>query len=292
MRVIVSYSGGKDSQACLIWAVNKYGKDKVEAVFCDTGWEHPDTYTHIENTCDALGVRLTILNNNNGETFESASIKAKMFPDSRRRFCTTKLKVMPMIDWILSQNENILVIQGIRGKESQSRAKMAAECSYFGEYYNKEKKGLYRKRDVLKWAKQYDASILRPLFEWSAQDVIDYILANGQEVNPLYKRGASRVGCYPCIMARQLEIKMISRDVPMIERLIKLERDVNSVRDNGVGTFFSKGFIPASFCKEYGNGKPSVSDVVSYVTRDDANLDLFEPDEGYSCMSIYHGLCE
>lgn len=31
MKVIVSYSGGKDSQACLIWAVNKYGKDRVEA---------------------------------------------------------------------------------------------------------------------------------------------------------------------------------------------------------------------------------------------------------------------
>lgn len=49
MKIIVSFSGGKDSQACLIQAANKYGVDKIEAVFCDTGWEHPDTYQHISN---------------------------------------------------------------------------------------------------------------------------------------------------------------------------------------------------------------------------------------------------
>ena len=32
MKIAVSFSGGKDSQVCLIWAVEKYGKDKVEAV--------------------------------------------------------------------------------------------------------------------------------------------------------------------------------------------------------------------------------------------------------------------
>lgn len=43
MKIIVSFSGGKDSQACLIQATKQYGADKIEAVFCDTGWEHPDT---------------------------------------------------------------------------------------------------------------------------------------------------------------------------------------------------------------------------------------------------------
>lgn len=36
MKIIVSFSGGKDSQACLIQATNKYEADKIEAVFCDT----------------------------------------------------------------------------------------------------------------------------------------------------------------------------------------------------------------------------------------------------------------
>ena len=292
MRIVVSFSGGKDSQACLIWAAKKYGVSNIEAVFCDTGWEHPLTYEHIESTCNKMGVKLNKLINSKGETFSSISIKMKMFPNSQRRVCTTSLKMKPMLDWILNQEDNLLVIQGIRGKESQSRAKMAKECSYFGEYYDKTKKGLYRKKDVLKWASKYDASILRPLFEWTSQDVIDYILANNQDVNPLYKRGVSRVGCYPCIMARQLEVKILSKDAPMLQRLVQLEKDVNNARDYGKASFFPKVYIPYAFCREYGNGVPSIMDVVNYVTRNDDVLDMFEPEEGYSCMSIYHGLCE
>lgn len=37
---------------------------------------------------------------------------------------------------------------------------------------------------------------------------------------------------------------------------------------------------------------PTVQDVLKYVNRNDAQLDLFEPEGGYSCMSLYHGLCE
>lgn len=61
MKIIVSFSGGKDSQACLIQATKQYGADKIEAVFCDTGWEHPDTYQHITDTCSQMGVKLTTL---------------------------------------------------------------------------------------------------------------------------------------------------------------------------------------------------------------------------------------
>ena len=34
-------------------------------------------------------------------------------------------------------------------------------------------------------------------------------------------------------------------------------------------------------------------EVINYVNRDDVGMDdLFEPEDGYSCMSMYHGLCE
>ena len=58
MKILVQFSGGKDSQASLIKAVNDYGKDKITAVFCDTGWEHADTYTHIHDVCKQLDVEL------------------------------------------------------------------------------------------------------------------------------------------------------------------------------------------------------------------------------------------
>jgi 7-cyano-7-deazaguanine synthase in queuosine biosynthesis len=37
MKIIVQFSGGKDSHAALIWAVKKYGAENITAQFSDTG---------------------------------------------------------------------------------------------------------------------------------------------------------------------------------------------------------------------------------------------------------------
>lgn len=288
MKVLVQFSGGKDSQACLIKAVNDYGKDKVTAVFCDTGWEHQDTYTHINNVVQQLGVPLVTLRSDKYKDFVDMSIKKNRFPSSQRRFCTSELKVIPMINYILAQDESFIIIQGIRAKESKARAGYDVECAYFKGYFNDEIKGLYHKKAVLEWCKTHDASVLRPIFHWSAQDVIDYILANGQRPNHLYERGFSRVGCFPCIMCRKREVQLISKDDWASKRLIDAEKRMK-VEKRG-STFFSPGYIPARFCA---NGQyPTVEEVFKYVNRFDAQLDLFEPEEGYNCMSVYHGLCE
>ena len=112
MKVLVSFSGGKDSHACLIEAVNKYGSDKIEAVFCDTGWEHPDTYNHIIKTCTDLNVKLTTLKSKCD--FVSLAVYKKRFPSTMARFCTDELKMKPMIDYVLSLNDSCIIIQGIR----------------------------------------------------------------------------------------------------------------------------------------------------------------------------------
>lgn len=60
MRVIVTYSGGKDSQASLLWTIKHLTKTPT-VVFCDTGWEHPLTYKHVRETTEALGLELVVL---------------------------------------------------------------------------------------------------------------------------------------------------------------------------------------------------------------------------------------
>lgn len=289
MKILVSFSGGKDSQVCLIKAVNDYGKDKVTAVFCDTGWEHSVTYEHIHSVCNQLGVELITLKSKKYKDFVDMSVKKARFPSSQRRFCTSELKVIPMIDYIISQDESFIIIQGIRAKESKARAGCDVECSYFKEYFNNEVKGLYHKKAVIEWCKHHDASVLRPIFHWSAQEVIDYILANGQRPNPLYERGFARVGCFPCIMCRKREVRLISKDKWAAQRLMDAEQRMKAEIERG-STFFSPGYIPTRFCsnKQY----PTVQEVFKYVNRNDAQLDMFEPEEGYSCMSLYHGLCE
>lgn len=289
MKVIVQFSGGKDSQACLIWAVKKYGKERITAVFCDTGWEHEITYKHIDDICKNLGVNLIVLRNNKYKDFVDMSIKKSRFPSTMRRFCTSELKIVPMIDYILSHDESFIIIQGIRGAESEKRSKLEVECSYFKEYFNEDVKNLYHKKAVKEWCKTHDASVLRPIFHWTAQQVIDYILGNDQRPNPLYERGFSRVGCFPCIMCRKREVQLISKDEWASRRLIEAERKMSEETPKG-SSFFPPTYIPKRFCA---NGIfPTVHEVFEYVNRNDVEIDMFEPDGGYSCMSLYHGLCE
>ena len=190
-----------------IWGGN------LTAVFCDTGWEHPDTYKHVNDVCLQMGVRLITLKSK--YDFVSLAVHKKRFPSTNARFCTSELKMKPMIDYVLSLKESCIIIQGIRAGESTARAAMEEECMYFKSYFQPNKKGRtenYRSKDVKEWCSQFDASVLRPIFKWSAQQVIDCILDAGQKPNPLYYRGFSRVGCFPCIMCRHKEIELIAKN--------------------------------------------------------------------------------
>jgi 3'-phosphoadenosine 5'-phosphosulfate sulfotransferase (PAPS reductase)/FAD synthetase len=290
MKIIVSFSGGKDSQACLIQAAKRYGTDKIEAVFCDTGWEHPDTYQHITDTCSQMGVKLTTLKSK--YDFVSLAVYKKRFPSTNARFCTSELKMKPMIDHVLSLNESCIIIQGIRAGESATRAAMKDECMYFKSYFQPNRNGkkeTYRSKEVREWCSKYDASVIRPIFRWTSQNVIDCILNAGQKPNPLYYKGFSRVGCFPCIMCRKREVLQLMQDEPMKQRLLEAEQLMREKTERG-STFFPPTYIPRYACtnRQY----PTVEDVFRYVTDKNATLDAFEPEGGYACMSMFHGLCE
>lgn len=68
-----------------IWGGN------LTAVFCDTGWEHPDTYKHVNDVCLQMGVRLITLKSK--YDFVSLAAHKKRFPSTNARFCTSELKL-------------------------------------------------------------------------------------------------------------------------------------------------------------------------------------------------------
>jgi 3'-phosphoadenosine 5'-phosphosulfate sulfotransferase (PAPS reductase)/FAD synthetase len=296
MKILVFYSGGKDSQACLIKAVHDYGAKNIQAVFCDTGWEHPLTYDHIQTTTKQLGVELIILKPEKYDGFIDMVCGRKRFPSTKRRFCTEILKSIPSIDYVLGLNDHSIVIQGIRKDESVSRSKMEEQCMYFKFYfesYGYDKQGkpkfhTHRKNDVFAYCQKYNSDVLRPIFNWTAQQTIDYIRDNGQLPNPLYYQGFSRVGCFPCIMARHHEVKQIINVSPETIELIKeKESEIGS-------TFFPPKYIPDQFSTGIDkNGKKfnTMSDIEKYLKAKNASELLYGDHEGFSCMS-YYGLCE
>lgn len=296
MKIIVSYSGGKDSQACLIWATKTYALKNIEAVFCDTGWENPVTYDHIKNTCSDLGVKLTTIKSTKYNGMVDLAMKKGRFPSVKARFCTEELKAKPMIDWVLQQEDNLTIIQGIRSQESHSRSQMSKQCRYFKYYFepfSHDKKGRpklhsYRKKEVKDWVSKYSDDILRPVFDWSGQEVIQYILDNGQQPNPLYFEGFKRVGCFPCIMSGHNEVAAILERYPGRFDLIEgLERQTGS-------SFFKIDFVPERYktgtCNRTGKPFTTAADVRTYLSDKGATGDLFA-DEKFSCSSYYH-LCE
>ncbi|KAA1244541.1 phosphoadenosine phosphosulfate reductase family protein [Aquimarina sp. RZ0] len=305
MKIIVQFSGGKDSHASLLWAVHRYGAENIQAVFCDTGWEHPLTYKHIQNVVKKLRVTLTTLTSKKYNNFIDLVAKKKRFPSTKARFCTEELKVKPFVDYILDEvQDHFIAVQGIRQDESTSRSKMTSMCRHFKFYlepygYTKEGKPkyhTYRKKEVLEYIRSYDDSILRPMFKWTAQDTIDFILTNGHIPNPLYLKGFSRVGCFPCIQCSHTEVKQLLKFYPnRIKELEAYEQELQT-------SFFSPDYIPKRFCSKTAIVKkgakkdrivayPTTEDVTSYIQNKNATGDLFEQELPISCMS-YYSLCE
>lgn len=326
MKILNTFSGGKDSLAATLWLLNN-GYKTFETIFCDTGWESKITYQHIDDVVKQIGLNIHVLKSKKYDGLIDLSRRKTRFPSTTRRFCTSELKNIPMIDYILDDvQDDIIVIQGIRAGESESRSKMSSQCNYFKYYlepietnstrlikYNKQlqhaktdknrdkiliaiskvedqlakgkenpKYHTYRRKEVLKYCEKYSTDVLRPVFDWSAQQVINYILDNGLEPNPLYKMNLSRVGCFPCINCNLMDLHQIAMRFP--ERIDEIERAEKEIGS----TFFPYSRISDKFCKN-----PGIRDIVRYVKAKYDSGEIFEEltTDYTSCMSLY-GLCE
>ena len=285
MKVIVTFSGGKDSLAALLWVRNNL-TNRFTTVFCDTGWESPITYKYIDDITEKLDLDIVKMKSKKFDGLIDLSKKKGRFPSSQRRFCTSELKSIPTIDYLLDVvNDDFMVIQGIRGAESASRAKMSVQCNYFKYYlepYGKDKFHKYRRKEILTFCKNHATDVMRPVFDWTAQQVIDYIVDNGLEPNPLYRMGFKRVGCFPCIMSANPEIyQLIERFPQKIEEISQYEKEYKS-------SFFGPDSIPK---RTYKGNYPLITDVARYIKHKYATGTLFDEIDNTSCMS-YYGLCE
>jgi len=123
IKVVVPISGGKDSQACLKLALESYGPDEIIGLFCDTQFEHPLTYAHIEHMRDLYNV--SIMRVCAGSVVEKVR-KYNTFPTGTVRFCTDELKLQPskkFYDELSKRQGGFDVWLGMRAGESNDRAK-------------------------------------------------------------------------------------------------------------------------------------------------------------------------
>lgn len=298
MQTIVTFSGGKDSLASLLWIKENFTQN-FSTVFCDTGWESELTYSYIHKIDSLLNLSLITLKSKKYYNFVDLVKQRKRFPSTKARFCTSDLKSIPMIDYILDVvQDHCIIIQGIRKSESNARSLMHQNCRFFKYYFepykiSKSGKPLfhtYRKKDVFEFCSKYSDDIFRPVFDWSAKEIINYIKSKMIPLNPLYSLGFKRVGCFPCIMSSHSDIKALMRYFPdRLKYLNELELSENS-------SFFKKDAIPIKYRTGKAINKKNIScsftttnDIIQYLALKNLTQSIF-PEES-SCMSFY-GLCE
>lgn len=247
-------------------------------------------------------MELITLKSNKYDGFVDMATKKGRMPSTKARFCTEELKIKPMIDFVLEQEESLLIIQGIRADESSARSRMEKECRYFKYYFEpygydkngKPKYHTYRKKEVIEWCKKYSDDIIRPIFFLTAIETLNYIIGEGFPVNPLYYKGAKRVGCYPCVMCSKSEITNIVENDPSRIDDIRSAEKLSSA-------FFPPDYIPERYRSETsasGAKYAYVDEVVRYIKDRSATGDLFSEIEkeekessGRRCMSVYN-ICE
>lgn len=189
---VVPLSGGKDSQACLKLALQQYQPENVIALFCDTGFEHPITYSHVKKTAEENKVLLVTLS---AGTVKEVCFKYKRFPGGGARHCTYELKIRPgkfFYKELAQVNGGFEIWCGVRFQESKERAE---------RYKFKTSDELYAPHDFMprkfpKYLSKMGVMFRLPVLDWSSSEVLQFL---DNKHNPLYDAGFDRVGCFPCL---------------------------------------------------------------------------------------------
>jgi len=299
---VLSVSGGKDSTAMWLWAIEQ-GID-IRVVFADTGHEHPVTYGYLDYLENKLGpiqrvkadftkqiehkrevVQIKWRKDGVSEERIEHALKLLVptgnpyldmclwkgrFPSSKAQFCTEELKIKPIEQQVyrplIDQGYSINNYQAIRADESRRRSG-----------YSEHEEVLSRFDAFSYWA-------FRPLLRWTVDDVFAQHKKHGIMPNPLYSQGMRRVGCMPCINTGKEELFEIQRRFPEeIERVAAWEILVSEASKRGESSFF---------CTTDGKGV-NIHEAVewSMTVRGGRQIDLFKTEPTPTCSSAY-GLCE
>jgi len=191
-RIILSFSGGKDSMATLL--ICKNAIEDFYILFNDTGIELPKTLEYTYRVVDEFDFKLILASA--GDKFFK-SLKTFGPPARDYRWCCKVIKLGPIAKVIKEKfgNNTVLSIVGQRKYESLARA-----------------------RSPRVWRNKWlpNLVITSPILDWTALEVWIYLLMNKVKVNPLYLKGFDRLGCWLCPASELAELELVRENYPQM----------------------------------------------------------------------------
>lgn len=311
----MSLSGGKDSTATAVVAIEQHGRDACRFVFADTGNEHEATYAYaLDYLPRALGITVDVVRATFDDEFAvkranlariaAGEPETAVYGNRQFKFAWTPAAAARALDLLHPTGNPFLDLCMLKGGFPSRMRQFCTERlkrNPLTEYQldlvdqgcNVESWQGVRadESEARRWLHSYEylggrMAIFRPILRWKVSDVFEAHRVAGIEPNPLYRQGMTRVGCMPCINCNKAELAEIARRFPQhIERIAEWERLVQSVTRSG---------SPATFFHRQKNGSEGVKAAVTWArtSRGGRQLSLLiDLEETMSCSSAY-GLCE
>ncbi len=318
IKHVVSVSGGIDSTATLLLAIERVGRDNLLAIFCDTGNEHQHVYEYLDYLEWTCAIKIDRL-----KADFSVQIAAKrMFiardqrvgrdKKGRKKRWTNKAKRRALAVLYPTGNP-FLDLCLWKGRFPSRKAQFCTEelkrnmavayqidlidaghqvVSWQGvrrdESLNRRNAKKIERMGPNLWA-------FRPLVDWTKLDVFDYCMEQGVMENLLYKKGMNRVGCMPCINAGKEELRQIAARFPQaLEQKARWEDLVSMASKRGFSTFFCKELHSGNAADRRIHADNRVEAVIRWAKTSkggrqrDMMAELIEPT---ACASAY-GLCD
>lgn len=219
--ILVSISGGKDSQATLdetVRAADAAGvRDRVVTLFCDLGSddEWPGTRELAAEHAAWYGLRHEVVcrevTADDGQRVQqslSDHIEDRgLWPDAARRYCTSDMKRAPVYQLmtrlaaeqrsagVTGRRVRILHVLGLRAQESPRRALLAPLA-------RDERATNKTVRLVDQWL---------PIHDWDTSRVWERIAEAGTRPHPVYASGMPRLSCRFCVLASRSALVLAAR---------------------------------------------------------------------------------
>ena len=253
--LIITYSGGKDSDVIVQLAIECLEPNDFEVLNSHTTLDAPETVYYIRDKfkeLNELGIKTTIQYPRKKDgSFNSIwrMIEEKQIPPTRlARYCCAELKE--------TSTPNRFIATGVRSEESAGRRNR----DYFATRGRTKKKSNYYSYDhtlevfeddkarrneggveaneigvydcyLITQAKQNKDLICNPIYKWIHREVWEFIEDRKMKYNPLYDKGFTRVGCIGCPLASNqvIELEMYPKYkqnfINAFERMLKRRRE-------------------------------------------------------------------